>query len=333
MSIQSKVQEALSAGVPQRDLTRILRNNAMKARDANIRGALMAAGQTAAGIASKNQAGLITQAGLGNQSFTPATGAQAALGKGAQQVGQAEAQYQGDLANIARQEFEDKQAAQIRQEEADVRNRNRMEQLNAPLRKEIKALEAGNKELETAIRQASTTLQDINAADAPPLIGAETAYEIHRKTLSSTSVQGIIDKYKFNFTTPGAVTGELFSQLLEDQAMEAVHTAVNAKQITSESAQAVTRIITALSRMATAALKAQGPGVKTNFDFKVAKETIGSLKFGADQFKNSVKAFAAEMQAQIDDNNKNIQELTSEMDGVASGFGYEPVETKGEANV
>ena len=104
MSIQNKILEALRAGVPQQEVQSTLRNNAMKARDARVRGALMSAGQEAAGIAAKNQAGLITQAGINNQSFTPQAGAQAALGRGAQQVGEAEATYQGDLSQIQRDE-------------------------------------------------------------------------------------------------------------------------------------------------------------------------------------------------------------------------------------
>ena len=50
----------------------------MKARNAQTRSALLGAGLEGLGRAQQNQAGLITQAGLGQQAFTPGSGAGAA---------------------------------------------------------------------------------------------------------------------------------------------------------------------------------------------------------------------------------------------------------------
>ena len=83
------------------------REQAMRAKFAAQSGALQRGGLEAQGIAAQNQAGLITQAGLGNQAFTPQAGATAAIGQGIQGAQEAEAQYQGDLANIERQKYED----------------------------------------------------------------------------------------------------------------------------------------------------------------------------------------------------------------------------------
>ena len=99
--------------------------------------------------------------------------------------------------------------------------------------------------------------------------------------------------------------------------------------ITQAQANAVSNTISALDNLATAALKAQGPGVKTNFDFQVARQTITSIKAAAPQVVSGIQAFIERINRQIEANNKQIQELTAEMDGLASGFGFEPAGIQG----
>lgn len=99
-ALDNKILEAIGAGVPASQLSRTLKNNALKSRDATIRGALLKAGLSAQDAAQANQAGLITQAGVNNRTFTPRQGALGNIGEGLAAAGDAEALYQQDLANI-----------------------------------------------------------------------------------------------------------------------------------------------------------------------------------------------------------------------------------------
>ena len=98
-------------------LGRDLRNRALRERNARARGALIQGGLAGQGIAQANQAGLITQAGLQNQSFTPQAGAREAIGRGFQGEAEAEAGYQRRLGDISQSEFDRAEAERIRQED------------------------------------------------------------------------------------------------------------------------------------------------------------------------------------------------------------------------
>ena len=99
-SLDGKIREALGLGVPQKDIDMVLRNNAMKARNADVRGTLLGAGLRGAGKAQQNQSGLITQAGLDNQAFTPGDSGLGSVGEGLTQAGKADARYQKELTRI-----------------------------------------------------------------------------------------------------------------------------------------------------------------------------------------------------------------------------------------
>ena len=110
------------------------REAAQRAKFARQSGALQAGGLRGAGIAQQNQAGLITQAGLGNRAFTPQAGATTAVGQGIQGAQQAEAQYQNELGRIAEAE---RQAATAGQQDINISITQRM----------IKVLEQANPHL------------------------------------------------------------------------------------------------------------------------------------------------------------------------------------------
>ena len=119
-AVTNKIQEALGLGVPKKDVYQALRNNAMKTRDAAVRGALMSAGSKGLDIANQNQAGLITQAGQQNQAFTPQGGSLGAGAAGFEGAADAEAAYGKSIQGINKQEQE---AKLKKAEEADEKGK------------------------------------------------------------------------------------------------------------------------------------------------------------------------------------------------------------------
>ena len=110
-------------------LGRDLRNRALQARDARVRGALLQGGLGTQGRAHANQAGLITQAGGGlGRSFTPGGDTLDPLGEGLQGRAEAEAQYQDELGSISQAEFDRAEAERIRQEDITREDAYREEQ-------------------------------------------------------------------------------------------------------------------------------------------------------------------------------------------------------------
>ena len=93
------------------------RQAAKRAAQAQKKGSLLAGGTAGSGLAAQNQAGLITQAGHQNQTFTPQAGALAAVGEGLQGVQEAEAGYQQELGRISEAERAAQEAERIRQED------------------------------------------------------------------------------------------------------------------------------------------------------------------------------------------------------------------------
>lgn len=103
--LQVKIQEARAKGVPESDINRVLQNNAMKARDAKVRGAFMQAGLKGIGTVQSNLAQGIGQAGLNNASFSPTQSALGGLGDAAAARGQADAELAGEQSRIARDDL------------------------------------------------------------------------------------------------------------------------------------------------------------------------------------------------------------------------------------
>ena len=104
--LQIKIKEAREKGVPEADINKILQNNAMKARDAKVRGAFIQAGLGGVGKVQSNLAQGIGQAGLNNRSFAPTESALGGLGDAAAARGQADAELAGEESRIARDDQE-----------------------------------------------------------------------------------------------------------------------------------------------------------------------------------------------------------------------------------
>ena len=118
-ALNQKVAQARAAGVPESEISKVLKNNALKTRNAQQRAALMQAAGAARDATSRDQAGLITQAGLQNQAYTPRGGAGAAIGAGLAGASQAEARYQQELSQIDRDEEQKRIDALDKEKEAD----------------------------------------------------------------------------------------------------------------------------------------------------------------------------------------------------------------------
>ena len=314
------INNLLQAAGPQQtpSLGRDLRNRALQARNAQVRGALLQGGLGAQGRAQANQAGLITQAGQQNQTFTPQAGALDALGQGLAGREQAEAQYQGDLANISRQEYEDQVAAEKSQYDRDRQQQLDFEKKAEPIRKELKAIEDGNRALEETAKEARV-MADYVTQSGP-------AWAIFVDYSGADNLAGIDNTYAKLWS--GIATGNETIQLdyLKQKGLKAVQGSVG-RTITQAQSNAVSNTLSALDNLATAALKAQGPGVKTNFDFQVARQTITTLNSAAPQVVAGIQAFIERINRQIEANNQIIQDKTAEMDGLASGYGFEPAGT------
>lgn len=293
------------------------REAALKAKLASQKGSLLAGGAEGSGIAQQNQAGLITQAGQDNQAFTPQAGAGAAVAQGVKGAQEAEALYQGDLANIARQEYEDQVAAEQEQYDRDRQQQQDFEKQAGPIRKQIKEIEEGNEAFEESIREAG--VMDGYVVAAGP------AWKVFADNVSVENLTGADNAFTRWWQGGGGTNETIQLAYLTQKALSKVQDGVGTDYNQSQ-ANSVAQAVAALDNLATAALKAQGPGVKTNFDFQVARQTITNLATNAAQVQAGIKAFIERAQRAIETNNKKIQELTEELDGLAAGFGFEPAD-------
>ena len=245
-SIAQKVAQAKAAGVPESEINKTLRNNAMKSRDARQRGALMSAALGARDATSRDQAGLITQAGLENRAYTPQGGAGAAVGAGLEAAGQAEAQYQGELSRIA--EAEQARADELAKEEKAEAEKTQTEaeafqNLNTKANDAIGFLNNGYKAL--LARQSAEEKANV-------IFGA--AY-----LLPNANVAGI----------------EKRQQAYIDAFMRKQ---VRSAKVSEDALAAINNLISVSTELTTTALEALGPGPKTDFDFIVAERSIANLE-------------------------------------------------------
>ena len=292
------------------------KKQAFLAKSARARGANIGAGLDALGKSNQNQAAILGQAGLKGTPLGKLENVYGAVGAGAKAAGQIEGEYQGDLANITRQQYEDEVASENLQHERDRQEQLDFEKAAGPLRKELKALEDGNESLQVALSEAKVM--------ADYVVAAGPAWQIFADDSAVENLSGVDDKI-YTILQGGAEGGETLQlAYLTQKGLKSVNAAVGTRaDITQEMANAVGNAVAALDSLATAALKAQGPGVKTNFDFQVARQTITNLTAAATQVVSAIEAFIQRTQRAIDANNKKIQELTDEMEGLAAGFGME----------
>ena len=214
MSIDRKVQEALAAGVPMKEIQKVLGNNAMKARDRNTRAQLMNAGgavykqiggqlrnNAAAarnakvggsliqgglkgiGTAQSNLAQGIGQAGLNNRSFSPTQSALSPIGDAAAARGEAEAQYQKDLSGIA--QGEQARADRLAKEEAASAAASEKEGLEAKDKRQI-YLDQVDLAKQAILELGKGAAKVINFAVSPKVTKV-----IKASTLGATRVSGL----------------------------------------------------------------------------------------------------------------------------------------------
>ena len=297
------------------------KKQAFLAKSGRARGANIGAGLDALGKSNQNQARILGQAGPEGTPLAGLENVYGASGAGFKAAGDIEGEYQGDLANITRQQYEDEVASEKLQHDRDRQDKLDFEKQAGPLRKELKALEDGNDALQVAIDEAKV-MADYVVTSGP-------AWQIFAEDSSVENLSGVDDKI-YTILQGGAEGGETLQlAYLTQKGLKAVNAAVGTTEnitgtlITQPMANAVGQAVAALDSLATAALKAQGPGVKTNFDFQVARQTITNLTAAATQVVSAIEAFIQRTQRAIEANNKNIQELTDEMDGLAAGFGME----------
>lgn len=256
--IYQKVQQAKAAGVPQEDIDRVLRNNAMKARDASVRSALLRGGLSGLQQSSANQAGLITQAGLGNQAFTPGTSGLGAVGQGIVEAGAAEKNYQEKLSEIEKDKL-DRESKELEKEQ-----------------NKEKSLKEETNSIKRIIELAASAHNLVNTA-VPALTVAQSV--ANSKFLKGVSIAAI---------AKGGDAGAV-KELVHTFILPAVREEVNAGTITQESEAAYTKMVADITDITTVALKAQGPGPKTDFDFIVAARATANLESTAATIKSSMK--------------------------------------------
>ena len=311
-AIQSALTNSAYRGLPQANtqgaLSSELRNRALQARNANVRGALLQGGLGGLGASNQGFSNLIRDKAPGASAFD-------SLGQGQAAAGQANAQFQGDLANIARQGYEDQVASDKLAFDRDQKQKDKFEGLAAPLRKELKALEEGNGALQETSDKAQQLANYVQAAGP--------AWEVFRTNSSVERLFGI-DDFQNWITGAGGSNIDTQVAFLTQNGLDAVQKSVGSNGITQQQANAVSNAVAALDDLATAALKAQGPGVKTNFDFMVARQTITNLQASAPQVVATIGEFVKRINNQISKNNIKIQDLSDEMDGLAAGYGFEP---------
>ena len=253
-ALDTKVRDALNLGVPKQDIDRVLKNNAMRARNAQTRAALLGAGLEGLGRAQQNQAGLITQAGLDQQAFTPDSGAGAAVASGLRQAGAAEAGYQEELSQIERDKLEREEAAQ---EKAD---------------KEAEAIKI--------FRQYS-----ISAQKALSYVDPAT------KALNYLSeAEGLANAaYAVSAATPIVNQGTAALNQVREDAIHKYMRDWGSKSQNASSYEAFKLLEASVTELTTTALKAQGPGPKTDFDFVVAARSTADLSATPVAIKKSLQ--------------------------------------------
>ena len=182
------------------------RQAAQRAKFANQRGALQSSGLAASGQVRQNQAGLITQAGLGNRAFTPQAGALDTVGRGLQQSQQAEATYQGELGRIAEAERAAKEAERRRLEDMAREDKLREEG------KDASKAEAEAK-LESAKQESLRMLMDAKFLASK----AGKAGDIVNRHVSidDDETQGLLDKLQGGIATAISAGTEIFGATSE----------------------------------------------------------------------------------------------------------------------
>ena len=206
--VQAKMAQAQQQGASPQQIQSVLKNNAMKARNARVRGALVGGGLQSLGKTSENMAGLTTQAGLQNKTFTP-TPNLGGVAQGIKEAGHAEAKYQDELSRIdesqqARSDklggTRDEMLAVMWKANPHITHDTPVEDINAMLTKEKQEVKAIQDELYSKDKKIETedvdlsTPQVVNKADGGVIYRAEGGYINGQTIKSDWGKDGIIKK-------------------------------------------------------------------------------------------------------------------------------------------
>ena len=237
------------------------RQAAQRAAQAQKRGSLLAGGTAGSGLAAQNQAGLITQAGQGNQAFTPQAGALASVGKGLQGAQEAEAGYQQELGRIAEAERAAKEAERIRQEDLAREDKLRAED------KEAADKEAEAK-LKTAKQESLRMLMDAKFLASK----AGKAGDIVNRHVSidDDETQGLLDKLQGGIATAISAGTEVFGATSERDKLLIAY----ANQKFPDSYDAYVRLATLAKNLVKPLIASGILGRTSDGDIKFAEQTI-----------------------------------------------------------
>ena len=268
------------------------RQAALKAMQARQQGSLLAGGAEDSGIAAANQAGLITQAGGGlGRSFTPQAGSLAATGRGVQGAREAAAQYQDRLGSIA--------SAESNQARADAQRLDDRQYKEQETERELAKL--GFLLKSGKITQAEYDAQRANllgtggkSSDASDADLANDFKRSARKTVESLKLLPDAANY---ISAKNAIVRNAFGEL--NKAEQAAYLAAvgagrgqdaevllgkktevklyDLKQSDRAGSRAFATLQANIQAMTAGALDTLGPGPKTDFDFKVAAQSIADL--------------------------------------------------------
>ena len=237
------------------------REAAQRAKFARQSGALQAGGARGAGIAAQNQAGLITQAGLGNQAFTPQAGATAAVGEGIRQAGQAQAQYQDRLGQISEAERAAKEAERIRQEDI-----SRADQLRAEEQDATKG--EADRKLEDAKKESLRMLMDAKFLASK---GGKAGDIVNRHvTIDDEETSGLLDKLSSGIATAISAGTEVLGATSERDKLLIAY----ANQKFPESYDAYVRLATLAKNLVKPLIASGILGRTSDGDIRFAQETI-----------------------------------------------------------
>ena len=265
-AVADKVNQAKAAGVSPDAISKILKNNAMMTRDAKVRGALLKGGLLTTGKAAAQQAGLIAQAGLNNNSFTPES-ALGGVAQGATEAASAEAKYQDELSRI---------------EEMGQKNKKSATK-NSPAK---------------TYRQIHEALLLVDAASvAGDIVNGYFKLDAEQQAIVDAEEKSFGDKIKGGFNTTISTIAGGFSGTAKIRKEALAKIAI---QSVPNSYQAFIR----LERLATAIAQtvlSQQTGTKTDFDFEVAQKTIFNIAAVSNTWTPQLTDALNEMKAQAKD--------------------------------
>ena len=262
--LMKKLREAFDAGVDPSDIEGVMKNNALKSRNARVRGALMKGGMSALGKVNENTArGL---AGAEHGTAAPVYDSPlGALGQGFTEAGAAEGKYNDELTRI------DEASAKAKKKAAGKGDSKTYRQIQEAL---------------LLVDAASVAGDIVNGWNVVVLSEEDQAKLDESK--------GWIDSIKDTVSETVAATSALFSRGKEVR-REILSRAAKAQA--PESYIAFIRLERLATAMAQTVL-AQQTGTKTDFDFEVASKTLFNIEKQSTTWQPQLQDALTEMYSQ-----------------------------------